>query len=99
MTSTNSVSVLSSQEGYGWDGMSVALIGNTSPLGVIPAGLLFAGMSLGGTLIQSQLGAPTEIINIIIGVIVLAIAVAGMLPRIADHFARVSAEKKRRQEE
>lgn len=99
MTSTNSVSVLSSQEGYGWDGMSVALIGNTSPLGVIPAGLLFAGMSLGGTLIQSQLGAPTEIINIIIGVIVLAIAVAGMLPRIADHFARLSVEKKRRQEE
>lgn len=98
MTSTNSVSVLSAQEGYGWDGMSVALIGNTSPLGVLPAGLLFAGMSLGGTLVQSKLGAPTEIINIIIGVIVLAIAVASLLPRIADRLAQLHAEKKRREE-
>lgn len=94
MTSTNYVSVLSAQEGYGWDGMSVALIGNTSPLGVLPAGLLFAAMSLGGTLVQSQLGAPTEIIKIIIGVIVLAIAVATLLPRFADHLNRLSIEKK-----
>lgn len=94
MTSTNSVSVLSAQEGYGWDGMSVALIGNTSPLGVLPAGLLFAALRHGGTLVQSQLGAPTEIINIIIGIIVLAIAVATLLPRIADHLNRMSVERK-----
>lgn len=94
MTSTESVSVLSAQEGYGWDGMSVALIGNTSPLGVLPAGVLFAGMRLGGGLIQSQLGAPTEIINIIIGVIVLAIAVATLLPRIADMIHKKNLERK-----
>lgn len=93
MTSTGYVSVISAQEGYGWDGMSVALIGNTSPLGVLPAGILFAGMSLGGTLIQSQLGAPTEIINIIIGVIVLAIAVATLLPRIADKLNQKKLER------
>lgn len=94
MTSTESVSVLSAQEGYGWDGMSVALIGNTSPLGVLPAGVLFAGMRLGGGLVQSQLGAPTEIINIIIGVIVLAIAVATLLPRIADIIHKKNLERK-----
>ncbi len=94
MTSTESVSVLSAQEGYGWDGMSVALIGNINPLGVLPAGLFFAGMRLGGGLVQSQLGAPTEIINIIIGVIVLAIAVATLLPRIADILHKKNLERK-----
>ncbi|NLD16814.1 MAG: ABC transporter permease [Tissierellia bacterium] len=94
MTSTGSVSVISAQEGYGWDGMSVALIGNTSPLGVLPAGILFAGMRLGGGLVQSQLGAPTEIINIIIGVIVLAIAVSTLLPRIADTLHKKNLEKR-----
>lgn len=94
MTSTESVSVLSAQEGYGWDGMSVALIGNISPLGVLPAGLLFAGLNLGGSLVQSKLGAPIEVINIIIGVIVLAIAVATLLPRIADHLNKKNVEIK-----
>ncbi|WP_054251733.1 ABC transporter permease [Neofamilia massiliensis] len=93
MTSTNFISVLAGQEGYGWDGMSVALIGNTSPLGVLPAGLLFAALSHGGTLVQSQIGAPTEIIKIIIGVIVLAIAIASLLPRLADNLSRRSLDK------
>ncbi|MDO5650283.1 MAG: ABC transporter permease, partial [Gallicola sp.] len=98
MTSTESVSILSAQEGYGWDGMSVALIGNTSPLGVLPAGLFFSAMRLGGNLVQSKLGAPTEIINIIIGVIVLAIAVATLLPRIADHLTKRKADLERGKE-
>ncbi|MDO5028233.1 MAG: ABC transporter permease [Bacillota bacterium] len=98
MTSTGSVSVLAGQEGYGWDGMSVALIGNTSPLGVLPAALLFAGLSHGGTMVQSQIGAPTEIIKIIIGVIVLAIAIATLLPRIADNLNRRSMDKALKEE-
>ncbi|MFB0972714.1 MAG: ABC transporter permease, partial [Neofamilia sp.] len=49
---------------------------------------------LGGGLVQSQLGAPTEIINIIIGVIVLAIAVSTLLPRIADTLHKKNLEKR-----
>ena len=103
MTTTNSVSVLAAQEGYGWDGMSIALIANNSPLGILPAGLFFAALRKGGSLIQSALGTPTEIINIIIGVIVLSIAVANILNRYADFLAKKSqmtqdTDKKRGEE-
>lgn len=103
MTTTNSVSVLAVQEGYGWDGMSIALIANNSPLGILPAGLFFAALRKGGSLIQSALGTPTEIINIIIGVIVLSIAVANILNRYADFLAKKSqmtqdTDKKRGEE-
>lgn len=98
MTTSEYVSVLAAQEGYGWDGMSVALIGNTNPIGVLPAGLFFAALRLGGNAVQSRLGAPTEIINIIIGVIVLAIAAATLLPRFADNLLKKRRELKREEE-
>lgn len=88
MTTTNTVSILGAQEGYGWDGISVALIANANPLANLFTGVLFSGLRYGGTLIQSKIGAPTEIINIMIGVIVLAIAIAPVLPRLADHLSR-----------
>lgn len=93
MTTTNTVSVLGAQEGYGWDGISVSLIANANPLANLFTGILFSGLNYGGTLIQSQLGAPMEIINIIIGTIVLAIAVAPLLPRLADALAKKQQQK------
>ena len=88
LSTTNTVSVLSAQEGYGWDGISVSLIANGNPLAVLFSGLLFAALRYGGMLIQSKTGAPTEIINIMIGSIVLAVAVAPALPRLADYLSQ-----------
>lgn len=88
MTSTGTVSILGSQEGYGWDGISVALIANSNPLLNLFTGLLFSSLRYGGTLMQSKIGAPTEIINIMIGVIILAIAITPVMPRIADYLTK-----------
>ncbi|MBN1499615.1 MAG: ABC transporter permease [Spirochaetes bacterium] len=68
------VANLAGMEGAGFDGIAVALIGNTTAAGSVFGGLLFGILKYGGTKIQNELGAPTEIINIIIGTIVFFIA-------------------------
>ncbi|MDO5734032.1 MAG: ABC transporter permease [Eubacteriales bacterium] len=82
------ISTLGAQEGYGWDGISVSLIARANPIACIFSGILFAFLRFGGQMIQSRIQAPTEIINIMIGSIVLAIAVSGLLPRLADYLER-----------
>ena len=75
MGNTLKVANLSAMEGFGFDGIAVALIGSTNPYGCVFSGLLFGVFKYGGSKIQNELGAPTEIINIIIGTIVFFIAV------------------------
>ncbi len=71
---TLKVANLAAMEGFGFDGIAVALIGNTDPFGSVFGGILFGIFKYGGSKIQNELGAPTEIINIIIGTIVFFIA-------------------------
>jgi ABC-type uncharacterized transport system permease subunit len=74
MGNTFKVANLAAMEGFGFDGIAVALIGNSDPFGSIFGGILFGIFKYGGSKIQNELGAPTEIINIIIGTIVFFIA-------------------------
>lgn len=74
MGNTLKVANLAAMEGFGFDGIAVALIGNTDPFGSVFGGILFGIFKYGGSKIQNELGAPTEIINIIIGTIVFFIA-------------------------
>ena len=66
--------ILAMMEGYGFDGIAVSLIAGNNPLQCIPAGLLFGGLKYGGSKLQPLMGAPFEVINIIIGIIVFFIA-------------------------
>ena len=84
-TMPHRISVLTAQPGYGFDGISVALMANTSPFGVIASALLFAGLQYGGSSIQAELGAPSEIINIVIGTIIFFIAMSGAFRMLADY--------------
>ncbi len=63
------------QEGYGFNGITVALIGSTNPFGVLLAGLFFGMMRFGG----SRFGAPSEVVDIIMGIIVFFIAISNLL--------------------
>lgn len=87
---TNSfrISVLAAHEGYGWDGLSVSLIANNNPLGVLLSGVLFSALKYGGSSIQSLTGAPSEVINIMIGTIVFCVALRTVFPMIADNLKR-----------
>jgi len=87
------ISTLSVMEGFGFDGISVALIAGSSPLGCILSALLLAGLRYGGQSIQSQLGVPSEVISIMIGTIVFFIAIATVVPMIINKIEKRREKK------
>ncbi len=51
--------------GLGFDGITVALLGKTSPFGVIPAAILVGAMKAGSANMQFTAGVPKEITDVI----------------------------------
>lgn len=80
--------ILADMEGYGFDGIAVALIAGNNPLQCIPAGLLFSGLKYAGSKLQPLMGAPFEIINIIIGIIIFFIAMPKLVEIIRSFMER-----------
>ncbi|MEV8251964.1 ABC transporter permease [Microbacterium sp. NPDC076768] len=60
--------------GIGFDAITVALLGRSSPLGILGAGLLFGAFKTGGFTMQSSQGIPIEIVLVVQSLIVLFIA-------------------------
>lgn len=69
------ISIFSSQEGFGFAGIVVALIGCSNPFGVLIAGIFYGGLIYGGSKLN-LVGAPTQLINVIIGTIVFFISIS-----------------------
>lgn len=80
---SHKITILAAQEGFGFDGIAVALIGNNTPIGAILGGFLFGALKYGGGKMQN-IGAPTEVINIVIGSIIYFIAASRMVKIIID---------------
>jgi len=72
---------LSAAEGYGFDGLAVALVGACQASGILLAGLLFGMLKAAGPLMQSN-GIPKEIGGIIMASIVLFVAMKYGIERI-----------------
>ncbi len=51
--------------GLGFDGITIALLAKTNPLGVIPAALLLGAMDAGGSQMQFNAGVRSQIIGVI----------------------------------
>lgn len=79
--SPHGLNLLSMFENFGFDGLSVALIANSSPIGCIFSGLFFGGLLYGGNTIQTDLGIPSEIISITIGTILFFVSLTKMAPK------------------
>lgn len=92
-TSPHKLSTMAAFENNGFNGLSVALIAGSSPIGCIFAGLLFGGLLYGGQSVQSAIGAPSEIINIMIGTIVFFVALTKMVPVLADRLLKRGEKK------
>ena len=69
------ISIFSSQEGFGFAGIVVALIGCSNPFGVLIAGIFYGALTYGGSKLN-LVGAPTQLINVIIGTVVFFIAIS-----------------------
>lgn len=84
--------------GFGFDGVAIALIAQLNPIAAVVVAIVFGVLSTGGTMMQSVIGVPTAIIDIIRGLIII-FAVAGMamikLPAIKAYLASVGSRNKK----
>jgi simple sugar transport system permease protein len=85
--------VLSVQEGYGFDGIAVALVGNSTAFGTTIAGLLFGMLKSAQPLMQSR-QIPKEITSIIMGLIVVFISLRSGVKIIVDWRMKEKARKR-----
>lgn len=60
--------------GIGFDAITVALLGRSTPLGVLAAGILFGAFKAGGFAMQASENVPIEIVLVVQSLIVLFIA-------------------------
>lgn len=86
------ISKLAVSEGYGFNGIAVALIGNNSPIGVVLGGVLFSGLNYGGTKMQS-LQVPSEVVSIVIGAIIFFIAISKVFKPLLKPLQKFSPEE------
>ena len=93
------ISIFSSQEGFGFAGIVVALIGVSNPFGVLVAGLFYGALMYGGSKLN-LVGAPTQLINVIVGTVVFFIAISVIFKNLrnirsrANRNAEAAADKK-----
>jgi ABC-type uncharacterized transport system permease subunit len=63
----------------GFDGIAVALLARNSPLGTVPAALLFAALIQGGGYAEAQVGINTSLVDVVFGLVVVLAAGSGWL--------------------
>jgi general nucleoside transport system permease protein len=81
--------------GYGFAGIVVALLARNSPIGAVPAALLFAALRQGGGLMEARVGISSAVVLITQGLVILLVAGAGYLfERLSA--VRVDAEQEKR---
>ncbi len=76
---------------FGFDAITVALLGRSHPWGVFFAGLLFGAFRAGGVQMQTQTGTPIDIVLVVQSLIVLFIAA----PPLVKAVFRIDVKKKR----
>ena len=82
--------------GYGFDGVSMALIGQLHPLATMLVAVFFAALRVGSTTMQAATGVPTSVSDIIQALVIVC-AVAGLamvkLPEFKAAIDKLSAKK------
>jgi len=66
----------------GFDGITVALLGQANPIGIMLSAILLGAMRAGAPLMQIQARVPVEIIDVIQGVILIFLAAESVVRRI-----------------
>ena len=83
--------------GYGFDGVAMALIGQLHPLATIVVAIFFAALRVGSTTMQAATGVPTSVSDII-QALVIVFTVAGLamvkLPGFKAFLGRLTERRK-----
>lgn len=64
--------------GVGFDGLAVALLGLSTPIGIILAGVMFGGLRYGAIYMQAILKTPTSLVDVVLAVIIIFVATPQM---------------------
>lgn len=77
MGNATRIAQFAGQEGFGFQGITVALIASSNPIGCILSGIFYGAMKYGGSkLSMGPDHAPKEVLDIIMGTIVIFIAIS-----------------------
>ncbi|MGD9397082.1 MAG: ABC transporter permease [Candidatus Thorarchaeota archaeon] len=71
--------------GIGWDGITVAVLGNNNPWGVLAGGIFFGALKAGGNTMQTLANVPVEMVKVIQGLVVLFVAAPRIISWLMDH--------------
>ena len=66
----------------GFDAIAVALLGRTSPIGIVLAALLFGAMRTGASAMQIQAGVPADLVGVLQATILFFLVVSPVIKRI-----------------
>ncbi len=64
--------------GYGFIGLTVALLGRLNPVGLVVAAVLYGVLEEGSTLMQLDTGVPLSLVNVLEGVIIVLTTAAAL---------------------
>lgn len=70
--------------GYGFLGIAVALLARNHPLGIVPSAMLFGVLFEGTAEVAIATDTPKALVQILQGLVILAVVVAGELARRAE---------------
>ncbi len=68
--------------GLGFDGIAVALLGRSNPIGVMAAAVLFGGLNAGGQYMQANADVGVDLISVIQALIIILVAAPALISAI-----------------
>jgi ABC-type uncharacterized transport system permease subunit len=71
--------------GIGWDGITVAVLGNNNPWGVLAGGIFFGALKAGGNTMHALAQVPIEMVKVIQGLVVLFVAAPRIISWLMSH--------------
>lgn len=74
--------------GYGFDGIAVALLGYTHPVGVVLAAIFFGGLRAGFNAVQRTEGLPLALAQVVQGLTLILVVASVALPRLRGRLRR-----------
>ncbi|MBA2278162.1 MAG: ABC transporter permease [Chloroflexia bacterium] len=81
--------------GYGFTAIAVGLVGRNHPVAVIFSGLLFGAMASGAPSMQADAGVSAEIVQVLQGLVILAVAGFAVINRVPFVRMRLLGQQRR----
>lgn len=78
-------------EGFGFDGIAVALVGKNNPFGILATAVLFGTLHRGSQTMQAMAGVPKETIGIVQAIIIFIVAAEGLVQGWIPGFGKIKS--------